>query len=177
LVVRPTVSHRRGVPREERPAVGRVRHVQASTHRVTILGEAHWIKQDADLVAALVPGLRTAGSTSRPKSSRNRAGPHRRPGRRGGMGRDLGQHRDAGGELAVHRVPGHPARAWAANQAGERGSGSWPRSASNWRDVLGRRPDVRLVHGRARLGAPHAHSPACRLRRPPPRVHALLPAS
>jgi hypothetical protein len=33
----------------------------AKAHRVTILGEAHWIKQDTDLVAAIVPGLKAAG--------------------------------------------------------------------------------------------------------------------
>ena len=33
---------------------------RAASHRVTILGEAHWLKQDADLVAALVPRLQGA---------------------------------------------------------------------------------------------------------------------
>jgi len=33
---------------------------RAASHRVTIIGEAHWLKQDPDLVAALVPHLQKA---------------------------------------------------------------------------------------------------------------------
>jgi hypothetical protein len=34
---------------------------KASSHRITIIGEAHWLKQDASFVAALIPALNEAG--------------------------------------------------------------------------------------------------------------------
>jgi len=112
---------------------------KASTHRVTILGEAHWIKQDADLVAALVPGLRTAGidlaAEVFPESEQARIDAL--------VGAAAWDETSANTVMRAANWPYIEYRdilhaAWAANQAGE------PRirilalgPSSNWRDVLG----------------------------------------
>lgn len=144
-VAPPAVGQRASTTTEYLGASGRppVEYVlaRAAAHRITILGEAHWIKQDADLVAALVPGLRTAGidlaAEIFPEAAQARidalvgAAPW-----------------DEASANAVMREANWPyveyrnilRAAWAANQAGE------PRirilalgPPSNWRDVLGPR--------------------------------------
>ncbi len=108
---------------------------------MTILGEAHWIKQDADLVAALVPALRTAGidlaSELFPESAQARID-----------ALTNAASWDEASANIVMRAANWPyveyrnilRAAWAANQAGE------PRirvlalgPPPNWREVLGPR--------------------------------------